>query len=76
MKTNYDPYNGERIEGPIVEGVLQAAFKRYGHENYIARNVQTYHDPHWIAETRIQKGNAGIVEDPKEFSSRFSDSIE
>ncbi|EJS07399.1 hypothetical protein S3E15_00338 [Bacillus mycoides] len=76
MKTNYNPHNEERIEGPNVSEVLQAAFKRYGHENYIAMNVQTYDNPHWIAETRIQKGNAGIVEDPRGISSRFADSIE
>ncbi|RAN88295.1 hypothetical protein B5P41_18410 [Bacillus sp. SRB_28] len=30
-KTNYDPNNGETIQGPEVREVLQAAFKRYGH---------------------------------------------
>ncbi|PEB80277.1 hypothetical protein COM95_16480 [Bacillus cereus] len=76
MIENYDPNNAERIEGSNVDRVLRAAFDRYGHEKYIARNIQTYHDPHWIAETRVTKGNAGIFADKRGFSSRFADAIE
>lgn len=63
MKTNYDATNGERIEGPEVRAVLQAARVRYGNEKYTVRNIRTYQDPHWIAEHRITKGNAGILDD-------------
>ncbi|PFS14458.1 hypothetical protein COK55_13820 [Bacillus cereus] len=59
-ETNYDASNWDMIQGSDVREVLQAAKKRYGDENYIARNVQTYTDPHWVAERKITKGNAGI----------------
>ncbi|MDF9556300.1 hypothetical protein [Bacillus tropicus] len=61
MKMNYNPNNNERIEGPKVDKVLRAAYERYGYENYIARNVQTRDNAHWIAERLVIKGNAGII---------------
>ncbi|MED2031198.1 hypothetical protein P4V74_07880 [Bacillus thuringiensis] len=68
MKTNYDPNNGERIEGKAIHSVLSAARDRYG-ENYLVRNVQTYDNPHWVAEYNgTTKGNAGIHDDMRSLS--------
>ncbi|MBE5108378.1 hypothetical protein IGI01_24940 [Bacillus thuringiensis] len=59
MKTNYDPNNGETIEGPKVAEVVAAARVRFG-RNYLVMNTQTYNNPHWKAVYNTAKGDAGL----------------
>ncbi|PGD87930.1 hypothetical protein COM47_05910 [Bacillus wiedmannii] len=56
---NYDPNNGEPIEGPKVVEVVAAARVRFG-GNYLVMNTQTYNDPHWKAVYNTAKGDGGI----------------
>lgn len=56
MKTNYDPNNGEQIEGKSIHDVMAAARVRFG-GNYLVMNTQTYNDPHWKAVYNMAKGD-------------------
>ncbi|MCC2327982.1 hypothetical protein [Bacillus wiedmannii] len=59
MKTNYDPNNGEQIEGKSIHDVMAAARVRFG-GNYLVMNTQTYNDPHWKAVYNMAKGDGGL----------------
>ncbi|EJS03424.1 hypothetical protein [Bacillus mycoides] len=59
MKENYDPNNGETIEGKSIHNVVAAARVRFG-GNYLVMNTQTYNDPHWKAIYNTAKGDAGM----------------
>ncbi|PEF10239.1 hypothetical protein CON23_21220 [Bacillus thuringiensis] len=59
MKTNYDPNNGEQIEGKSIHDVVAAARVRFG-GNYLVMNTQTYNDPHWKAIYNTAKGDGGM----------------
>ncbi|WP_257209087.1 hypothetical protein [Bacillus cereus] len=59
MKTNYDPNNGEQIEGKSIHDVIAAARVRFG-GNYLVMNTQTYNDPHWKAIYNTAKGDGGM----------------
>ncbi|PGM81831.1 hypothetical protein CN957_10085 [Bacillus cereus] len=59
MKENYNPNNGETIEGKSIHDVVAAARVRFG-GNYLVMNTQTYNDPHWKAIFNTAKGDGGI----------------